>query len=212
MISLRTYTGPTVTLLPQARLFAESTLPTPDGHFRICVFRDAASTVEHVALVLGAVEKATDVLLRIHSECLTGDAFGSTRCDCREQLLLSRQRIGRAGRGILIYLRQEGRGIGLGDKIRAYALQDKGLDTFAANRALGLPEDGREYGMAAAILERLGPRSVALMTNNPHKISALKALGVDVARRVSVGTEPTRFNRDYLNAKVRLDGHFIPGA
>jgi GTP cyclohydrolase II len=162
---------------------------------------------EHVALVLGA--PSTTPLVRLHSECLTGDVFGSARCDCGPQLREAVEQIATHG-GVLLYLRQEGRGIGLYNKLDAYALQDEGLDTYAANTALGLPEDARDYTSAAQMLNALGISSLDLLSNNPDKAEQLRALGVDVQRRVPTGVFTTAHNVRYLRAKVLQTRHTLP--
>jgi GTP cyclohydrolase II len=184
---------------------ASTTLPTRYGEFKLHVYADEAGR-EHVALTVGDVAGEAPQA-RIHSECLTGDVFGSRRCDCGEQLELTMARLQAAGRGVLLYLRQEGRGIGLTNKIRAYALQEGGLDTVDANRALGLPDDMRDYGVAAAMLLNLGVRSVALITNNPLKIAGLERNGVRVVERLPVHVAPNRHNLPYLEAKRERMGH-----
>ncbi len=189
--------------------YATATLPTVRGTFDILVFRDPVGLVEHVAMVLGAVRGRDGVPVRVHSECLTGEVLGSLRCDCRFQLDWALDRIAEAGSGVLVYLRQEGRGIGLGNKIRAYALQARGLDTFEANRRLGFPEDQREYGFAARILEALGVGTIDLLTNNPHKIEELTAAGVRIRARIPVPSPVTPHNRSYLTAKRRRGGHLL---
>jgi GTP cyclohydrolase II len=177
-------------------------------------FRDgtAASGLspDHVALVMGNVHGAKAVPVRVHSECLTSEVFGSLKCDCRDQLEAAQAEIGRRGRGVIVYLRQEGRGIGLPAKIRAYELQSKGHDTVDANRILGLPDDARDYSAAAAILQHLGVGSIRLMTNNPLKVKALRTLGVEIESRVPsiVGTNP--FSASYLEAKRQRMGHTLP--
>lgn len=186
--------------------FAETTLPTVHGALRCVVFRDRAGA-EHLALLAGD-PAGDDVLVRVHSECLTGEVLGSTKCDCKAQLDRALDLIARRGRGVVVYLRQEGRGIGLGNKIRAYALQEQGHDTVDANRLLGLPDDARDYAVAAAILGALGVRSVALLTNNPHKAEALEAQGVPV-RRVPHIVEVRGFARRYLEVKARRMGHVL---
>jgi GTP cyclohydrolase II len=165
---------------------------------------------EHVALVVGNVADGAPAYVRLHSECLTGDIFGSCRCDCGEQLDHSLRFLQRVGRGALLYLRQEGRGIGLTNKIRAYALQDQGLDTVDANLALGLPEDMRDYADAAAMLRHLGIASVLLLTNNPAKIVGLEQHGIAVVERVPVETTPRPENLRYLETKTARMGHLLP--
>src|SRR5215217_5620622 len=164
--------------------FSEAEIPTQRGPLRTIVFRDRRNGREHVALVAGNVSGVEGVPVRIHSECLTSEVFGSLKCDCREQLERAQAEIARRGVGVLLYLRQEGRGIGLANKIRAYALQAKGADTIEANELLHLPVDARTYDVAAAMLKELGVESVELLTNNPLKLNALLELGVHVERRV----------------------------
>lgn len=194
----------TVTLLAQAAL------PTRFGTFRAAVFGDpAGGSAETVALLHGDVERHSLPLVRLHSECLTGDVLGSMRCDCGEQLAMSLELIADAEAGVLLYLPQEGRGIGLANKIRAYALQDGGLDTVDANLALGLPVDRREYASAAMILLSLGLRKVRLLTNNPLKCAALERHGIHVAERVPIEMPPNPINRDYLRTKADRMGHLL---
>ncbi|HEY6957798.1 MAG TPA: GTP cyclohydrolase II [Candidatus Limnocylindria bacterium] len=188
---------------------AEAALPTRYGDFRIAVFRLSGDETEVVALVRGDVRTPEPALVRLHSECLTGESLGSLRCDCGEQLEAALERIGRAGRGVLLYLRHEGRGIGLFDKIRAYALQDTGLDTVDANVALGLPVDAREYASAAAVLHRLGVRRARVLTNNPAKLRALAEHGVEVVERVPLEAAPNPVSRPYLAAKRSRMGHLL---
>ena len=186
--------------------FAETLLPTVHGALRCVVYR-AADGIEHVALVAGDVA-GDDVLCRAHSECLTSEVFGSVKCDCKQQLDRALDLIGGNGRGVVLYLRQEGRGIGLGNKIRAYALQETGLDTVDANRQLGLPDDDRDYGIAAAMLADLGVRSISLLTNNPLKVQGLQAEGVIVAR-VPHLVHALGPARSYLEVKGRRMGHLL---
>ncbi len=189
---------------------ASARLPTRHGEFTMYAYTDPASVVEHVALVKGEVAEGEEVLLRVHSECLTGDIFGSLRCDCGPQLDLALQRVAQAGRGIVIYMRgHEGRGIGIVQKLKAYALQDQGLDTVEANVALGLPVDDRKFHASAAILQDLGVRSVRLMSNNPLKILALQELGVTVAGREAHEVEPTSESGSYLYTKRDKLGHLL---
>src|SRR5450830_786695 len=179
-----------------------SALPTEFGEFTIHVYRDLRNSVEHVVLVMGEVAARNNILTRVHSECLTGDIFGSTRCDCGEQLALAQKMIAAEGRGVIIYLRNhEGRGIGLANKIRAYDYQDKGLDTVEANLALGLPIDSRSFEAAAEILEILSVESISLMSNNPNKFSALRDLGVNITRHVPLTIVPNKNNLKYLQTK-----------
>ncbi len=185
-------------------------VPTPEGEFQLCLFRDAADGKEHLAIILGQVDSAAGVLVRIHSECFTGDVLGSLRCDCGEQFHQALARIAAEGAGVLVYLRQEGRGIGLGDKLRAYNLQDKGLDTIDANLALGHQADERDYTAAAQILNQLGVRSVRLLTNNPEKLGALHTLGIRVVERLPLYTQPTAENAGYLRTKRLRMNHWLP--
>ena len=188
--------------------YAEAPLPTGRGLFRAVVFRERGSGAEHVAMVLGDVA-GDGVLARLHSECLTSEVLGSLKCDCRAQLDRALDLIARRGRGVLVYLRQEGRGIGLGNKIRAYALQAKGLDTYEANRRLGFPDDLRRYDVAAEVLRQLGVRSVDLVTNNPDKLRALAAAGIAVRRRVALPSPANPHNIEYLETKRAQTGHLI---
>lgn len=193
----------------RVQLAASAELPSEFGQFRAHVFRNSQDSHEHVALVRGDVVGAADVMTRLHSECLTGDAFGSLRCDCRAQLASAMSAIGAAERGIVLYLRQEGRGIGLANKIAAYALQQQGYDTVDANLMLGFAADERDYSVAAAMLGALGVGSVALMTNNPDKIQKLSAAGVEVSRRIAHEMEPNPHNRSYLATKAQRSGHLL---
>jgi len=187
-----------------------SALPTEFGEFTIHVYRDLRNSVEHVVLVMGEVAARNNILTRVHSECLTGDIFGSTRCDCGEQLALAQKMIAAEGRGVIIYLRNhEGRGIGLANKIRAYDYQDKGLDTVEANLALGLPIDSRSFEAAAEILEILSVESISLMSNNPNKFSALRDLGVNITRHVPLTIVPNKNNLKYLQTKKVKLGHTL---
>jgi 3,4-dihydroxy 2-butanone 4-phosphate synthase/GTP cyclohydrolase II len=187
-----------------------SRLPTSYGNFSIYGYREIQSGMEHVALVYGALPAANPTLVRIHSECLTGEAFGSLRCDCREQLDKALEAIAHAGSGVVVYLRgHEGRGIGLINKLRAYALQDSGRDTSGANTELGLPVDSRDYSAAFAILEDLGVRALRLMTNNPDKISAADLAGFPVERIPLIGVVNDD-NKRYLRTKLSKFGHLFP--
>lgn len=191
-------------------LDAQATVPTKHGTFRFVVFRHAQDIgKEHVAIVAGDV-RGDDVLVRVHSECITSEVFGSLKCDCAKQLDHALGVIGREGRGVVLYLRQEGRSVGLANKIRAYALQAEGADTVDANRALNLPDDARRYDAAAAMLEQLGVRSVRLMTNNPAKLAALRQLGVELGERVPVVVESHPLSWDYMAAKRTRMHHLLP--
>jgi len=192
---------------PQIERVATASMPTKHGAFRIFAYRELASRKEHVVLVKGDVSGQSDVLTRLHSQCLTGDAFGSSRCDCGGQLQDALARIADEGRGLLVHLSQEGRGIGLVNKIRAYELQDGGLDTVDANLAIGEPVDQRDFGVGAQILRDLRVRTVRLMTNNPLKAAALEAHGVRVSERISIERRPTPENLPYLRAKRDRMGH-----
>ncbi|PIC01505.1 GTP cyclohydrolase II [Caulobacter sp. X] len=183
-------------------------IPTEEGRYSMVVYLERRTGREHVAMVMGNVVAAPP-LVRIHSECMTGDLFGSLRCDCGDQLAAARARIGRQGAGIILYLRQEGRGIGLANKLRAYALQDRGLDTVEANLQLGFAADLRSFDIAAEMLADLGVAAVRLMTNNPSKVDALKAAGIRVVERVPMRSVPRPENRGYLSTKAAKMGHAI---
>jgi GTP cyclohydrolase II len=186
-------------------------LPTPHGEFTITSFFDRTTRIEHLALHCGDVTGEA-LLVRVHSECLTGDIFGSLRCDCGPQLQLALQRIAQAGRGLVIYMRgHEGRGIGIEQKLRAYNLQDQGLDTVEANLALGHPADSRRFEAAAAILENLGVRSVCLMSNNPLKVLALQAQGIAIVQREPHEIDANPENATYLGTKRDKLGHWLRG-
>ena len=190
---------------------AVASLPTRHGDLQIHVFRLGDET-EVIALVHGEVAGDEPVLVRLHSECLTGEALGSLRCDCGEQLEAGLEQVGQADRGVLLYLRHEGRGIGLFDKIRAYALQDGGLDTVDANVALGLPIDGRDYAAAAGVLRKLGVKRARVMTNNPAKLQSLAEHGIEIVERVPIEALPNPVNLSYLKTKARRMGHLLEGA
>jgi len=192
------------------RRVAAAHLPTAYGHFEAIAYENVINGEHHLALVIGAPFGAEEaVLTRVHSECLTGDALASLRCDCGEQLHTAMQIIAREGRGVLLYMRQEGRGIGLLNKLRAYELQDQGLDTVEANERLGFPPDLRDYGIGAQILHDLGVRKLRLLTNNPRKIVGLRGYGLEVVERVPIAVPPTEVNRDYLRAKKEKMGHLL---
>jgi GTP cyclohydrolase II len=215
--------------------YAEAEVPTEYGVVRAVVYRmtrapvgtaasvaaagapattvDDAGAVEHVALVVGDVGSRVagdpPVLVRVHSECWTGEVMRSMKCDCREQLDLAMRQVTEAQRGVIVYLRQEGRGIGLGNKVRAYALQQSGVDTVEANRLLGFAEDGRRYEVAGAILRDLGVKRVALLTNNPKKVQGLMDDGIDVVKRMAIKAQPNLHNAEYLAVKARKMGHSL---
>jgi len=188
----------------------EADLPTRHGHFRIMIFEDLISHENHVALVKGRIEGDEPVLVRAHSQCLTGDTFGSCRCDCGEQLHQAMELIEKQGHGVILYiLNQEGRGIGLTNKIKAYAIQDRGADTVEANRSLGFKPDQRDYGIGAQILVALGVKKIRLMTNNPRKFIGLAGYGLEIVDRVPIEVPPNRANLKYLKTKKEKLGHIL---
>jgi 3,4-dihydroxy 2-butanone 4-phosphate synthase/GTP cyclohydrolase II len=187
----------------------EVTLPTPHGEFKLHLYRSLVDGQHHAALVMGDVAGKDAVLVRVHSECLTGDVFGSLRCDCGPQLRDALQRIADEGEGVLVYMRQEGRGIGFANKIHAYALQEEGLDTVEANEKLGFKPDLREYGLGAQILVDLGLRRIRLLTNNPKKVVGLEGFGLEIVEQVPIRAEPTPHNAKYLETKKTKMGHAL---
>ncbi|BCW93446.1 MAG: riboflavin biosynthesis protein RibBA [Thermoanaerobaculum sp.] len=190
-------------------LVASPQLPTRFGEFRVYGFRSTVTNEEHLALVMGEISPEEPVLVRVHSQCLTGDVFGSARCDCGAQLEAAMARIAAEGRGVLLYLLQEGRGIGLFNKLKAYQLQDEGLDTVEANHRLGFGADQRDYGVGAQILRELGVRRMRLMTNNPSKYVALSGYGLEIVERIPLEVPPTPHSRKYLRAKKEKLGHIL---
>lgn len=187
----------------------KSRIPTPEGDFQLSLYTSEEDDKEHLAMVLGQVGGKEDILVRVHSECFTGDVLGSLRCDCGDQLNRALEKIALAGQGVVIYLRQEGRGIGLLDKLRAYNLQDQGYDTVDANLALGHQADERDYSIAAGILDDLGIKSIHLMTNNPLKIESLRGAGIPVHKRVPLETDVNLENAEYLFTKAKRMQHLL---
>ena len=192
-------------------LIAEAALPTRHGRFTIYGFKGRGPQEEAIALVRGRVDGKTAPLVRVHSQCLTGDVLGSLRCDCRAQLELSLKKIGQADSGILLYLPQEGRGIGLMNKLRAYQLQDGGMDTVEANETLGFAADARDYDFSAQVLKKLGATRIRLLSNNPEKVRQLEASGIRVAERVPCQPRISKISRAYLRTKKSKMGHILEG-
>ena len=186
-----------------------SKLPTDIGEFTVHAFTDEKESKDHLAICMGDLLTSEPVLSRIHSQCITGESFFSMRCDCRYQLTESLKQIADIGRGVVFYLQQEGRGIGLSNKIKAYSLQDKGLDTVEANHHLGFKEDERTYENVAGMINFLAIKKLDLMTNNPKKIEALKSMGVEVSQRVPLFTSSNKYNEKYISTKIKKLGHLI---
>ena len=195
--------------MAKIQLVAQANLPTEYGIFQLHGFEDTRTKQEHVALVMGDISGSLPVLSRIHSECLTGDALHSLKCDCGFQLATALRQIKEEGRGVLIYHREEGRGIGLINKIRAYSLQDQGMDTIEANLALGFKADERNFEVCADMFELLGVKQVRLMTNNPEKVETMKQAGINVVERVPLNVGENRYNTKYLDTKAKKMGHYI---
>jgi 3,4-dihydroxy 2-butanone 4-phosphate synthase/GTP cyclohydrolase II len=191
------------------RRVAETRLPTEWGEWKCIAYKAITDPDEHVALVYGDVAGDEATLVRVHSQCVTGDVFGSQRCDCGEQLHLAMKMIAEAGRGVVVYMRQEGRGIGLHNKIKAYNLQDGGMDTVEANEALGFPADRRDYGIGMQILVDLGLRNLRLLTNNPTKRAGLEGFGLQIVERVPIVASPNKHNVRYLETKRTKMGHLL---
>ena len=186
-----------------------SNLPTDIGEFKVHAFTEESKSKDHLAIGMGDLLTSEPVLCRIHSQCITGESFFSMRCDCRYQLTESLTRIAEKGRGVVFYLQQEGRGIGLSNKIRAYNLQDKGFDTVEANHQLGFKEDERGYDIVSEMINFLGIKKVDLMTNNPKKIKALEAMGVVINQRVQISSSTNKYNEKYISTKIKKLGHLF---
>ena len=186
-----------------------SKLPTDIGEFTVHAFTDEKEKKDHLAICMGDLLTSEPVLSRIHSQCITGESFFSMRCDCRYQLTESLQQIANIGRGVVFYLQQEGRGIGLSNKIKAYSLQDKGLDTVEANHQLGFKEDERTYETVSGMIKFLAIKKLDLMTNNPKKIKALKDMGVEVNQRIPLSTDTNKYNEKYISTKINKLGHLL---
>ena len=193
----------------ELKFIETSKLPTDIGEFTVHAFTDQKESKDHLAICMGDLLTNEPVLSRIHSQCITGESFFSMRCDCRYQLTESLQQIANIGRGVVFYLQQEGRGIGLSNKIKAYSLQDKGLDTVEANHQLGFKEDERDYETVSGMINFLAIKKVNLMTNNPKKIDALKAMGIIINERVPLTSNPNKYNEKYINTKIKKLGHLL---
>ena len=193
----------------ELKFIETSKLPTDIGEFTVHAFTDQKESKEHLAICMGDLLTNEPVLSRIHSQCITGESFFSMRCDCRYQLTESLQQIANIGRGVVFYLQQEGRGIGLSNKIKAYSLQDKGLDTVEANHQLGFKEDERTYETVSGMIKFLAIKKLDLMTNNPKKIKALKDMGVEVNQRIPLSTDTNKYNEKYISTKINKLGHLL---
>jgi 3,4-dihydroxy 2-butanone 4-phosphate synthase / GTP cyclohydrolase II len=191
----------------QVRCAVETRLPTPFGEFRLRAYENEIDDLTHLALVMGEPEGRDDVLVRVHSACLTGDALHSLRCDCGEQLRAAMERVASEGKGVIVYMQQEGRGVGLLNKMKAYRLQDEGLDTVEANQRLGLAPDPRDYGIGAQILKELGMKRIRLLTNNLTKVARLRGFGFEISERVPIEIEPNGHNERYLKTKCEKLNH-----
>lgn len=209
MENLQAPPGAALFAVPRVRFAADARLPSRFGDFRVFAFEDLDNGDEYGVVVKGEIAGHDAVPVRLHSECFTGDVMGSLKCDCRDQLEAALRHIGAAERGAVVYLPQEGRGIGLANKIRAYALQDRGLDTVEANLALGFPDDLRRYDTAGEILRQLGVNSIALLTNNPNKVAGVARAGIKVAAQIPLRTAPNEHNAHYLDTKRVKSGHAL---
>ncbi len=196
-------------MISKLKFIETSNLPTDIGNFKVHAFTDSNDLKDHLAISIGDLNVDKPILSRIHSQCVTGESFFSLRCDCRYQLTESLNQIAKKGLGVIFYLQQEGRGIGLSNKIRAYNLQDKGLDTVEANHQLGFEEDERSYETVSAMINFLGIKKIDLMTNNPKKINALKSYGVIINQRVPISTDTNKHNKKYISTKIKKLGHLL---
>jgi 3,4-dihydroxy 2-butanone 4-phosphate synthase/GTP cyclohydrolase II len=192
------------------RRAATATLPTLyGGEFKLIVYENDVDEMKHIALVKGDIQPGDEVLVRVHSECLTGDVFGSMRCDCGEQLQMAMEKVAKEGKGVIVYMHQEGRGIGLVNKVKAYELQELGKDTVEANLELGFKEDLRDYGIGAQILVDLGVKKIRLLTNNPKKVVGLEGYGMTIVERIPIEMQPNKANVRYLKTKKEKMGHLL---